>query len=75
MDQKLTSFADRLNAKLKGLKDKELVREDDTLIDLLDAHLDLVIASHGSCHLSCVGEICERHPGMEATAQLVSSSK
>ncbi len=50
MDNKLANLADRLKAKLGG--SKEQVHADDNLTDLVDAHLDLVSAAHGSAHLS-----------------------
>ncbi len=69
MDAKLTSLADRLNAKLKGFQNQAQVQDDDSLIDLVDAHLDLVSASHGSCHMSCIDDVCHMSPRLsEATA-------
>jgi hypothetical protein len=63
MDSKLTSIADRLNAKLKGLKNQELGHDDNSLIELVDAHLDLVSAAHGSCHGSChPSNLCDTYP-------------
>ena len=50
MDNKLTTLADRLKTKLAGSANKELVHADDQLVDLVDAHMDLVSAAHGSIH-------------------------
>lgn len=48
MDNKLTTLADRLKAKLSGSQEK--LHADDNLTDLVDAHMDLVSAAHGSAH-------------------------
>jgi hypothetical protein len=44
------SFADRLKAKLSGSPQK--LEAGAEMIDLVDAHLDMVSAAHGSSHLS-----------------------
>jgi hypothetical protein len=48
MENNLSTFADRLKAKLAGSEQK--VHADSGVTDLVDAHLDLVSAAHGSAH-------------------------
>jgi hypothetical protein len=52
MDSSLSNLADRLQAKLNGAKDQNLVVADNDLVELMDAHLDMVSAAHASGHLS-----------------------
>lgn len=54
-DDRLSNLADRLKAKLSG--SKEPIHADDELTDLVDAHLDLISAAHGSAHGSGHGSI------------------
>lgn len=49
------SFADRLKAKLSTSAPKFLA--DAEVVDLVDAHLDMVSAAHGSAHLSGPGHL------------------
>ena len=53
MDSKFNALAERLKAKLGG--SNEMSVADDSLTDLVDAHLDLVSAAHGSTHTSAHG--------------------
>ena len=46
--ENLTNLADRLKAKLEG--SKNLVAADQDMVELMDAHLDVVSAAHGSIH-------------------------
>lgn len=48
MNDRLSNLANRLKAKLSG--SEQMVHADDGLLDLVDAHLDLVSAAHGSAH-------------------------
>ena len=48
MDSKFNALAERLKVKLGG--SNEMIVADDSLTDLVDAHLDLVSAAHGSTH-------------------------
>ncbi len=54
MSSNLSTLADRLQAKLNGATDKNLVVADQELVELMDAHLDEVsgAAVHGSAHVS-----------------------
>lgn len=48
MDSKLKSLAERLKSKIEGSANS-LVNVGD-MTDLIDAHLDMVSAAHGSAH-------------------------
>lgn len=48
MDSKLKGLADRLKSKIEG--SSQALASTDDLTDLVDAHLDLVSAAHGSAH-------------------------
>ena len=48
MNDKLMKLADRLKSKIEG--SSQLSPSTDDLTDLVDAHLDLVSAAHGSAH-------------------------
>ncbi len=50
MNSNLMTLADRLKAKLEGAKEQNLVVADRSLVDLMDANLDVVGAAHGSIH-------------------------
>jgi hypothetical protein len=49
-NDELASFADRLKAKL--FAPRQEVSSDSEVMDLVDAHLDMVSAAHASAHLS-----------------------
>lgn len=48
MNSKLTGLADRLKAKIEG--SSKFLGNSNDLTDLVDAHLDMVSAAHGSAH-------------------------
>jgi hypothetical protein len=52
MSSNLSTLADRLQAKLNGATEQNLVVADQELVELMDAHLDEVsgAAAHGSAH-------------------------
>lgn len=52
MSSNLSTLADRLQAKLNGATQKDLVVADHELVELMDAHLDEVSGAsiHGSAH-------------------------
>ena len=54
MSSNLSTLADRLQAKLNGATEKNLVVADQELVELMDVHLDEVsgAAIHGSAHVS-----------------------
>jgi hypothetical protein len=56
MDSKFNALAERLKAKLGG-SNGEMIVADDSLTDLVDAHLDLVSAAHSSAHASGHGSL------------------
>ncbi|MBU8900579.1 hypothetical protein DRW03_13575 [Corallococcus sp. H22C18031201] len=63
MSSNLSTLADRLQAKLNGATEKNLVVADQDLVELMDVHLDAVSgaaihgSAHGSGHLSGHGSI------------------
>jgi hypothetical protein len=54
MSSNLSTLADRLQAKLNGATEKDLVVADQELVELMDVHLDEVSGAsiHGSGHVS-----------------------
>ena len=50
MDLKLRSLSDRLKSKIES--SPQAVSDLDGMSDLVDAHLELVSAAHGSAHAS-----------------------
>lgn len=48
MSERFSKLSKRLESRMSGVSD--VTPEDDELTDLIDAHLDLVSAAHGSAH-------------------------